>query len=558
MLFPTAGDGRDTPRFLALATLDVFDPAILEMGTWNVSLEPDRLEVVDAPSLAWLGLADVDDATRAVAASFLACAQPFGAPIASARLLAAELRAFRDAIRERPQHCRIEADNPQGLFVDAVHRVDERGFYIRGWMRDASSEIVSLTAISPEGARAELLDLVVRFGRPDVEEFYGAGTHERATSRSGFLAYFELGAPSHLTEGWVLETRNSAGLVLEAVCPPAVDDVPMTRTVLLDDLGLELPNHETLVRDHVFPALARVQERHARAVHVAAVHQYGTPPATPDVTIVVPLYRRIDFLEHQLAQWVEDPEVAQCDLIYVLDSPALAAELHAAAAALHRLYRIPFRSVVLEHNVGFAAANNVGADLARGRLLLLLNSDVLPDQPGWLGTLVEFLERTPRAGIVGPKLVYEDDSIQHAGMYFARSEGSPSWENAHYFKGLHRSFPAADAERAVPAVTGACMLMPLDLWQRVSGLSGIYVQGDYEDSDLCLRLADLGYECWYVPKAELYHLEGQSYPTPLRQLTSRYNTWLHTHLWGDQIEAVMHRVSAPEARTAKSSRKVRS
>ena len=69
----------------------------------------------------------------------------------------------------------------------------------------------------------------------------------------------------------------------------------------------------------------------------------------------------------------------------------------------------------------------------------------------------------------------------------------------------------------------------------------LYVQGDYEDSDLCLRLAAEGLENWYLPTVELYHLEGQSYPAPLRALTSRYNRWLHTHTWRAQIEAAMQR-----------------
>jgi O-antigen biosynthesis protein len=156
--------------------------------------------------------------------------------------------------------------------------------------------------------------------------------------------------------------------------------------------------------------------------------------------------------------------------------------------------------------------------------------------------VVDFLDHTPAAGAVGAKLLYEDESIQHGGMYFVRPEGSAWWENAHYFKGLHRSFPPANVTRVVPAVTGACLLIPLQLWSRVGGLQGSYVQGDYEDSDLCLRLASLGYQAWYLPDAELYHLEGQSYETDLRRLTSRFNTWLHTHLWGSRITDLMERV----------------
>jgi GT2 family glycosyltransferase len=77
------------------------------------------------------------------------------------------------------------------------------------------------------------------------------------------------------------------------------------------------------------------------------------------------------------------------------------------------------------------------------------------------------------------------------------------------------------------------------LYERFGGLRSIYVQGDYEDSDLCLQLAEAGYENWYLPDAELYHLEGQSQAVSSRQLHNRYNIWLHTRLWRERIEAMM-------------------
>jgi GT2 family glycosyltransferase len=67
----------------------------------------------------------------------------------------------------------------------------------------------------------------------------------------------------------------------------------------------------------------------------------------------------------------------------------------------------------------------------------------------------------------------------------------------------------------------------------------MYVQGDYEDSDLCLRLDQNGYENWYFPQAVLYHLEGQSYPSAMRALNGQYNRWLHTHHWRARIEEIM-------------------
>jgi GT2 family glycosyltransferase len=209
------------------------------------------------------------------------------------------------------------------------------------------------------------------------------------------------------------------------------------------------------------------------------------------------------------------------------------------APELHVIYGIPFRVAVLERNVGFAAANNAAARLARGRLLLLLNSDVLAGARGWLRRLRRFHDRHPDIGALGPKLLFEDGSLQHAGIFFRRAPGARVWENAHYFKGMHGSLPAANRTRPVPAVTGACLMIDHGLYDRVGGLSGDYIQGDYEDSDLCLRLLKEGRRNWYLPNAELYHLEGRSYALARRQRNARYNAWLHSERWGTTIEAMM-------------------
>jgi GT2 family glycosyltransferase len=534
--------------FLAVATgVPSLAPALLDLDGRFAVLDPARVEVTDAESLAWFGLAGVGAEPRRLAMDLLTATMDDVAPGFAAGRLAVELRRFRDAVRARQPHCQIAVDVAQGLFIDAVHRIDDRSFYVRGWMRDASAEITGVAALSPEGTRVELAGSVARFPRPDVEQFYGVPPEEQGTARAGFVAHIELPAPSALPDGWVFELRNAAGIAVEAVAPAVVDDAGLTRSVILADLSHETPGDDVLVRDHTFPALRKLGARHHWSGAITSVTQYGIPPADPVTSVIVPLYRRIDFVEHQLAHFVDDPDLAGADLVYVLDSPEMATELAANAAALHRLYGVAFRTVVLRRNLGFADANNAGVSVARGRLLLLLNSDVVPDRPGWLSTMVDFLDATPAAGAVGPKLVYEDGSIQHAGMYFLRPEGSPWWENAHYHKGLHRSFPGAAQTRIVPALTGACLLLRRELWDKVGGLSGAYVQGDYEDSDLCLRIGELGYDCWYLPAAELYHLEGQSYPTPLRRLTSRFNTWLHTHLWDARIAELMQAASAPPA-----------
>ena len=96
----------------------------------------------------------------------------------------------------------------------------------------------------------------------------------------------------------------------------------------------------SLRTEHIQPALARAGGAADGGIEIETVDQYGTPPVDPEVSIVVPLYRQMEYLEYQMAQFVHDPEIRAADLIYVLDSPEDADHLRllgrAARAALPR------------------------------------------------------------------------------------------------------------------------------------------------------------------------------------------------------------------------------
>jgi len=299
---------------------------------------------------------------------------------------------------------------------------------------------------------------------------------------------------------------------METAAPPLIASDDRIRAKLLGDLVHDSEDQE-LRRVHISPALAVVQSERAARIMVERVASFGQEPPDPAVSIVVPLYGRIDLMEHQVVQFAGDPDLRRAELIYVLDSPELKEELVAKAERLFRLYGVPYRILILSENAGFSLANNIAASCARGQLLLLLNSDVLPKERGWLSRMVAFYESLEEPGAVGPMLLYEDDSLQHAGLYFERPTEARTWTNEHYFKGLHSELPAANVARQVPAVTAACLMVDADLFHAVGGLSGGYVQGDYEDSDLCMRLWKAGRKNWYLPQVRLYHLEAHSYPS---------------------------------------------
>lgn len=486
------------------------------------------------------GLASLDARTRSRVQRFVSTAQAAQDHDVDGMELHRSMHMLREGLRERLPLATISREAPRSISVEAVVAVDHRAFYVQGWVRDHEASITRLTAVSPEGERVDLQNRLFAYGRHDVEKFYGDSPW--GLTRPGFISFFELQGSSRLQDGWILEIENAEGAEAEVEAPSAIQDIVEGRTRILKGLPLDALPSDELMERHVHPAIERLQTRAAELVEIAEIIEYGRIPASPEATVVVPLYRRIDFLEHQLAQFVHDPELREAELVYVLDSPELALQLKQSSVQLHRLYGIPFRVVVLERNSGFAAANNCGAMVSTAPLLLFLNSDILPARPGWLKAMVDFYRSRTGIGALGPKLLYEDDSLQHAGMYFVRPDDTALaglWANMHYFKGLHRNLPAANVTRPVPALTGACLMVARDLYDTIGGFQNIYVQGDHEDSDLCLRLIEMGLENWYLPEVELYHLEAQSYPNDLRGRTALYNRWIHTRLWGERILNVM-------------------
>ena len=138
---------------------------------------------------------------------------------------------------------------------------------------------------------------------------------------------------------------------------------------------------------------------------------------------------------------------------------------------------------------------------ARGQYLVLLNNDTVVTG-GWLEQLLEPLADT-QIGIVGAKLLYQDDTIQHAGIEFNRDGNA-----FHIYCREPRDFPGADYRAEVPAVTFACVALRHDVYARFQ-MDENY-QEEAQDTDFCFRLAAAGFKALYNPDAEVYHWECSS------------------------------------------------
>lgn len=161
------------------------------------------------------------------------------------------------------------------------------------------------------------------------------------------------------------------------------------------------------------------------------------------------------------------------------------------------------RAIRHEVNMGFAVSCNDGAAIADGDFLVFLNNDTIP-QAGWLDALLHYAIQYPEVAIVGAKLLYPNNTIQHAGIVF-HDNGDPR----HVYAGFPANHPAVNVSRRFQAVTAACALVRRPAFEQVAGFDTVFRNG-YEDVDLCLRLGALGADIHYCHESVVYHLESVS------------------------------------------------
>lgn len=264
------------------------------------------------------------------------------------------------------------------------------------------------------------------------------------------------------------------------------------------------------------------------------VSSCGNGVSNAVVSIVIPVYGRIDFVEYQLGLMAFDEYIrTRCEVIFVVDDPGKRKSIEDLFVSLYARFEIAFRAVFMERNLGFAPACNRGLRDATAPFVCFLNSDVFPAEEAWLSHLVDVLESNPKIGIVGPRLLFEDGSIQHEGCVDQALENFNGWKfPKHVNKGLKPSH--ADKLMSCEAVTGACLLIGRELALDLGGFDEQYIVGDFEDADLCKRVVAAGYQIAVDPRINLYHLERKSQVSPdkfWRSNLTLYNAWLYQRRW---------------------------
>jgi GT2 family glycosyltransferase len=449
----------------------------------------------------------------------------YGHPDSMTRLVALLSRrgyAGRDTVQDLPVFVQVEID--ETIFISPD------GLVMIGWMVDPTLSISAVRVRSGHLCSEDISKRILPVLRHDVVEAL-AVKYGVSDPFCGLIAY----APNCIVpnEQIYLEVELLDGSIgYKAVPNPVKLGMPAIRRVL-EGYTLTPDVFEGVFNDIIGPAVFGLNKVRLEGPRLQGEVAFGPVNPNPKCSIIIPLYGRMDFLQYQMA-FFSERETSKYEFIYVLDDPPRKAELLGLANTVWARFGVPFRIVMLKTNLGYAPANNVGLASARGEYTCYLNSDVMPDEPNWLDIMIADLEADETLGLVGGLLLFEDGTVQHQGMAFERLSAFADWPFPYHPGKGRRPRPRVEPIERVEAVTGACMLLKTGLARELGGFDEIYAIGDFEDSDLCMKVRRKGLDCAVDHRARLWHLERQSQAGSKhswRMYLTLYNAWVHKNRW---------------------------
>lgn len=233
--------------------------------------------------------------------------------------------------------------------------------------------------------------------------------------------------------------------------------------------------------------------------------EWPLPKKLPLVTIIVPTKDKIELLRPCVEGVLERTDYSNLELL-IVDNGSVEPR---TAAYLDEVVKDPkVRLLTYPGPYNFSAINNFAVKHARGQYLCLLNNDTEVVTQAWLSEMMRYALR-PHVAAVGAKLLYEDGSIQHAGVVIGIGEAAG---HAHRFlrRGEPGYFRQPHVAQFISAVTAACLVVKKEKFVAVGGLDEVHLPVAFNDVDLCLKLEAAGWRNVYVPHAVLLHHESKS------------------------------------------------
>lgn len=345
-------------------------------------------------------------------------------------------------------------------------------------------------------------------------------------NREMFLAQDYLSSAVAIESGLVREARDQHDA-------RNLHELLLTATALAEDAIVHVPH----ILCHVEPRATPGKDweiavgRHLHPLGaVAASGPFGTvkvqwplPDDLPLVSILVPTKDKLSLLRPCIDGLLNHTDYPKLEIL-IVDNDSVEKTTADYLEEVSQDARV--RVLPYPRPYNFSAINNFAVRRARGCFLCLLNNDTEVIEPSWLTEMMRYAVR-PEIGAVGAKLLYNDGSIQHAGVVVGLGEAAG---HAHrllpddqpgYFRMPH-------VAQFVTAVTAACLVVEKSKFEVVGGLDeGLAVA--FNDVDLCLKVQAAGWRNVYVPHAVLLHHESRSRGDDMSPLNiDRYRAELDT------------------------------
>lgn len=275
---------------------------------------------------------------------------------------------------------------------------------------------------------------------------------------------------------------------------------------------------------------ARVSVAPPGGLHVA----WPVPQPEPLVSLIVPTRDRSELLRACARGVLSRTDYRNLELL-IVDNGSVEPQTLALFDELRADPRV--RVIPDPAAFNYSRLNNLAARQARGEVLVLLNNDIDVIGPGWLTELVGHALR-PDVGAVGARLLFADGRVQHAGIALGIA-GVASYYHPFVAREARGYRDALVLVREVSAVTGACLALRREVFERVGGLEEEHLAVAFNDVDLCLKIREAGLRIVVTPFAELHHYEsasrGADRSAEQRERHGRESAYMHER-WGPALD----------------------
>jgi GT2 family glycosyltransferase len=246
----------------------------------------------------------------------------------------------------------------------------------------------------------------------------------------------------------------------------------------------------------------------------------------PLVSVIIPTKDKVSFLRRCIRSIQEKTDYPNYELI-VVDNQSEEKETLAFLSELR--YKKNIKILSYDDDYNFSRINNLAARESQGSCILFLNNYIQVISNQWMSALLEHAQRE-EVGAVGAKLLYPDDTIQHAGTIVGLG-GVAAHSHKKFPKNSNGYFGSLNTIRNYSAVTAACMMLRKKVFEDCGGFDEENLPIGFNDVDLCLEMKKRGYLIVYTPYAVLVHYESQSRSENLNP----EEVMFMKKKWGDQL-----------------------